>query len=32
VQIRLDPGGGGRANADTFTHTQWITMQGDIPR
>ncbi|WP_061300577.1 benzaldehyde dehydrogenase [Herbidospora cretacea] len=22
--------GGARANADAFTHTQWVTMQGDI--
>ncbi|MBO3746243.1 benzaldehyde dehydrogenase [Streptosporangiaceae bacterium NEAU-GS5] len=22
--------GGGRANADAFTHTQWVTVQGDI--
>jgi benzaldehyde dehydrogenase (NAD) len=24
--------GGGRANVDAFTHTQWVTMQGDIAR
>jgi benzaldehyde dehydrogenase (NAD) len=24
--------GGGRANMDAFTHTQWVTMQGDIAR